>query len=177
MVFWKVCTRCEYQSLCNSRQYWQRMNKKSFKFDRGQKYSSRLRKGRMSALNEKHENAINGKQRFCVRKGMLAVSVTTTVSVERKHNRPLVLQGHRHKMTEEGLRKEVHGSSPSGRTYQRACRNYLTGNWTNPSCDYWHRPVCQNYKSESGCNSGTLRLRVSPAKSRRKVVVMVLLLY
>ena len=27
-------------------------------------------------------------------------------------------------------------------------------NCTNPSCDYWHRPVCQNYKTQSGCKFG-----------------------
>ena len=38
---------------------------------------------------------------------MLAASATTTVSLERKHNRPVLLQDRRHKMTEEDLRKEI----------------------------------------------------------------------
>ena len=38
---------------------------------------------------------------------MLAVSATTTASVERTRHRPLLLQDRRHKMTEEDLRKEV----------------------------------------------------------------------
>ena len=42
-----------------------------------------------------------------VQKEMLAVSATTTVSVERKYQRPLLLQDRSHKMTEEDLRKEV----------------------------------------------------------------------
>ena len=42
-------------------------------------------------------------------KEMLAVSLTTTVSMERKHNRPLRPQGGRHKMTEEDPSK---GSAP-----------------------------------------------------------------
>ena len=29
--FWKVCTRCEYESLIDSKQYWQCTNKKSIK--------------------------------------------------------------------------------------------------------------------------------------------------
>ena len=33
IVFWKVCTRCESESLCSSKQYWQCMKKKSFKID------------------------------------------------------------------------------------------------------------------------------------------------
>ena len=33
IVFWKVCTRCESESVCSSRQCWQCMNEKSFKID------------------------------------------------------------------------------------------------------------------------------------------------
>ena len=55
----------------------------------------------------KHENAINGKQKDSVQKEMLAASAMMRVSVERKHNRLLLLPDRRHKMTEEDLRKEV----------------------------------------------------------------------
>ena len=34
IVFWKVCIRCEYESLCSSRQYWRCIKKKSFKINR-----------------------------------------------------------------------------------------------------------------------------------------------
>ena len=37
---------------------------------------------------------------------------------------------------------------------QAACKNYLKGTFTNPSCNSWHPPECQNYKSESGCKFG-----------------------
>ena len=70
---------------------------------------------------------------------------------------------------------KIADSSPSRKKGQRLCRKYHTGNCTNPSCDYWHPPVCQNYKnrdanSSIGVFSRTLRLTVSPVKSRRKVV-------
>ena len=48
------------------------------------------------------------------------------------------------------------------------------GKCTSPSCNYWHPPLCLNYKSESGCcmatnvDSDTLRLMGSTTKSRRK---------
>ena len=59
----------------------------------------------------------------------------------------------RHKMTEEKLSKGkcLRDSGLSSRKHQRACRHYLTGNCTDPSCNSWHPPVCQNYISESGC--------------------------
>ena len=57
----------------------------------------------MSALTGNQENAISGKQKDSVQKVMLAASTTTTVSVERKRNRPLLVQGRKHKMMEEIL--------------------------------------------------------------------------
>ena len=54
------------------------------------------------------------------------------------------------------LRKEVHQEAAAfqeGKIKDRA-RITLKGNCTNPSCHYWHPPVCQNYISESGCKFG-----------------------
>ena len=47
--------------------------------------------------------------------------------------------------------KSLRGRSPPGRRSQKACRHDFKGNCTNPSCDSWHPPACQNYKSESEC--------------------------
>ena len=85
----------------------------------------------------------------------LAVSATEII-VDSQHNRPLLLHDRRRQMTEEDLAKgsAPRSSSPSGRKNQRPCKNYLKkGNCTNPSCHHWP-PVCQNYKSESGCKFG-----------------------
>ena len=47
---------------------------------------------------------------------------------------------------------------------------------TNPSCRFWHPPVCVNYKSEKGCTHGDkchflhVDAEESPTKSQRKVV-------
>ena len=46
------------------------------------------------------------------------------------------------------------GESPSGKEGRVACRHFLRGKCTNPSCGHWHPPVCLNYKSESGCTYG-----------------------
>ena len=40
----------------------------------------------------------------------------------------------------------------------------------NPSCKFWHPPVCLNYKSEKDAISDMLRHQESPTRSRRKVV-------
>ena len=57
-------------------------------------------------------------------------------------------------------RRPSQGNGSQGRESYRKQRSksvqksYLKGNCTNPSCYYWHPPVCQNCKSESGCTFG-----------------------
>ena len=66
------------------------------------------------------------------------------------------------------------GSSSSGGENQKACRNYLQGNCTNPLRDCWHPPVCQNYKSELGrkfrgkCEFGHTEVERQPSKKPKK---------
>ena len=112
----------------------------------------KTRKGKQDSTEMETKRMLPMESKRTVHKGkLLAVSATTTVRVERKHNRPLLLQSRRHKMTEEGLPT---GRGPSRRKNQEPCRHYLEGNCTNPSCDYWHPPVCQHHKTESGQPEG-----------------------
>ena len=53
---------------------------------------------------------------------------STEVLVDNEHNRALLLQERRHRFTEENPRKRV-------KIFKGIC--------TNPSCHYWHPPVCQ----------------------------------
>ena len=46
------------------------------------------------------------------------------------------------------------GESRSGRKGQKACKNYIKGTWTNPSCNFRHPPECLIYKSASGYKNG-----------------------
>ena len=46
----------------------------------------------------------------------------------------------------------LRGRSLSGKGSRRPCKEYLSGNCTNPSCNFWHPPECQHYKTQSGCN-------------------------
>ena len=56
--------------------------------------------------------------------------------------------------------------SPSGRKGRKACKTFLKGKCANPSCDYWHPPVCR----ATNVYSDALRLMDSPVKRRRKGV-------
>ena len=43
---------------------------------------------------------------------------------------------------------------PSGLKGKRPCEKFHGGTCTEPSCDFWHPPVCLNYLFESGCKCG-----------------------
>ena len=69
---------------------------------------------RWKNVSVERRTAINGKHKDSAQKEMLAVSATTA-GVERKHNRPLLLRGRRHKSDGRKLSKgkSLRGRSPS----------------------------------------------------------------
>ena len=72
--------------------------------------------------------------------------------------------------------KTLRGRSPSGMGSRRPCGDYLSGNCTNPSCNFWHPPECPTiFYSESGCKFGEKcvfrhqeRLTVSQTRNRKE---------
>ena len=134
-------------------------------------------RGKLSAL-EGHQDAINGKQEDSVQKEMLAVSATTMVSVERKRNRPLLRQGRRNQMTEKDLRKEMLPEAVvlQDRNIKKRADFTLKETARIRRVIIGILPYVKITKLNRDANSaisaysGTLRLTVSPAKSRRKVV-------
>ena len=60
-------------------------------------------------------------------------------------------------------RSAPRGSSPSRRKYQKACRNYLEGNCTKPSCEDW----MQN-SAKSECVSRHTEVDSPPSKKSKK---------
>ena len=106
-----------------------------------------------SALQGQWENAMESKRTVFTSRS--AVSVLKSISVKKSAN---VLPCSDTADTNDGRipskGKSSSGSSPSGRKNLKVCRHYIKGSCTNPSCDYWHPPVCQNYKSDSGCKFG-----------------------
>ena len=98
--------------------------------------------------------------------------------MERKHNRPLLLQGCRHKMTEEDFRQEVHQEAvvfKEGKIKGRAdttsneivrIRHVIIGILPFVKITILKRDA----NSAESAYSGTLRLTVSPTKAEEKVV-------
>ena len=97
---------------------------------------------------------ISGEQSDSVQEKAVAI-FATEVLVDNEHNRPLLLQERRHRLTEVNPRKRV-------KIFKGIC--------TNPSCHYLHPPVCpkitsQNRDANSVC-SDTMGLMVSWVKSK-----------
>ena len=120
---------------------------------------------------------MSGKQKDGVQEETLAVSATGKV-VDNKHKPSSRVPK---TQTQSDGRRLSKGSASGGssalrRRYQTPCKNYLKGNCTNPSCDYWPPPVCQYYNSESGCTFGDKRVSKhtefdsQPSKKSNKVV-------
>ena len=51
-------------------------------------------------------------------------------------------------------KRSIRGKSNHGSILRQPCRYYLKGTCTRTSCEYWHPPECQFYKSETGYKAG-----------------------
>ena len=76
-------------------------------------------------------------------------------------------------------RKSPRGRSPSGKLTLKTCRDNLKGECTRTPRNFWHPPACQHHKKTSGCKFGNVlscasRLKVNPAKSRKRAAITVL---
>ena len=80
----------------------------------------------------------------------------TGAVTDKRDNRPLLLQKARTQTDGKNHRKVLVSEEKSFLEWKakKTFKKILRWKCTNPSCDYWHPPVCQNYKSESGCQYG-----------------------
>ena len=128
-------------------------------------------------LKEDQENATNGKQKDSVREEIVAVSSTTKISIQDRHQNPLLPLNHRRKRMVEAYREERVSEAvvPSGKFARQPCREYIKIKCTRPPCDHWHRPECQLYENRIGmqircARLRTGRLKINPAEHRRRMV-------
>ena len=112
-------------------------------------------------MKGKWENAISGKQLDNVQEETLVASVMskhpeTDAARDQKNKRLLPHQKARAQTDEKLPSKSSghRGEYQSGTRGRCPCRDFLKGKCTNSSCNYWHPPVCLNYKSETGCAYG-----------------------
>ena len=117
------------------------------------KEHGRRAKGNPSASIESKESAINRKQkRKCTRGdacGFRHDENKRGKSTRSSSPAPEPQTQSDGKYSSKG--KYLRGRSPSGKRLRRLCKDYISGKCTNSSCDSWHPPVCQSYKTESGC--------------------------
>ena len=106
---------------------------------------SRIR-GQNSVDKEFFEIVGNGKPTGSVQKETIAVSVTISISVQKRHSRIRLQILSCSRVREMHREPEVPRALP--------CKDYLKGTCTTPFCDKWHPPECLFHKSESGCRFG-----------------------
>ena len=144
------------------------------KVTKSQKKEEPGRKGRW-------ETAYHWKATGQCSKGDSVVSVMiprleTDAIRDKKDNRPLLHQKRRHRLTGRHPQKSSSsgGESPSSTRVKIPCTFPLREKCTYPSCNFWHPPVCLNYKSESGCKYGDTCRCVEadgqPSKTSKKSV-------
>ena len=144
----------------------------------------RVKKETKPTLRGKWESVFSGKHMDNVPKETHAVSVVTLWPLEargkgqrRKERSSSPASHSKSKQTDGEGRKSPQGSGKkqenSRDKNEIPCRFKFC---TNPSCRFWHPPVCVNYKSEKGCTHGDkchflhVDAEESPTKSQRKVV-------
>ena len=108
--------------------------------------------GTNSVYIEFLETVGNGKPTGSVWKETIAVSATTSISVEKSHHhiRLRILSCSRWAKIIENPKSQ----SPSGRMCRSPCKDYLKGSCNNSFCEKWHPPECLIYKTKSGCRFG-----------------------
>ena len=109
-------------------------------------------KGNLSALKGNQKNAVGGKQKDSVQEE--THEAPSHGNNQRGRSGQSSSPAPRSQTQNDGRRPSKGNaprrSSPSGKKGQSPCKNYLEGNCTNPSFP----PVCQNYKTDSGCKFG-----------------------
>ena len=113
----------------------------------------RKAQGNLAALRGSKESAIKGKQKHSAEEETPVVSVTMGTNVEHRRARPL---SHPEPQTQNSGKASSEGNflrgwSPSGQRNRIPCKDDITGTCANSSLDSRHPPVCQNYRTESGC--------------------------
>ena len=177
---WKDCTNWEYESLRNSRPYWNCMTWRfirrkpdliitgwrlwwkevsSKKFEiiilgSGMEIMRRTPwsriQGQNSVDNEFLEIVGSGNPTGSVLKETIAVSFTISISVQKWHSR-IRLQI---LSCSRSRTRSPRGKSPSGRMSRWPCKDYVKGTCTNSFWEKWNPPECLFYKTKSGCRFG-----------------------
>ena len=91
------------------------------------------------------------------------MSATTTVSVDKRHNRPLLFQDRRYKMTEEDRKDK-----PSEGVVTQQGEVRKRADITESVQILGIPPVCQHHKTESGCKFGDQCVFSQPNKKPKK---------
>ena len=155
---WTVCTKLRYESLLSIRLYLA-MHNQEIDRDRPMPSCQRLK-----MLVRRHIDRMIRTRNFRawierIETGVLLKSHKgKNLSVERR-------MGKCYQWKVNGAQTQIDGRKPSkgmgptrenptGRKRQKPCKHYFKGTCTNPSCNCWDPPTCQNYIFKLGSKCG-----------------------
>ena len=113
----------------------------------------------MSEMKGNKENAFNGQQKDSAQKETLAVSASTTVSLEKQHSRPLLKETFRREVSQRpwSFCVQTLSSKEAGRIRHAVCQNYKCN--FGEKCVFRHTEVdCQSIKPKKSGGKGSVAL-------------------
>ena len=182
MISWKDCKNSEYESLRNSRPYWNCMTHQKkigpdyhrLKTMVKRSIEQDLRNWNLSARNGNYERNVLVENQGTKQRGQRILGdcwqweangqCTKGDNCSFRHD-----VNKRGKMTQSNTSpnsfmqqserkasrtRSPKGKSPSGRMSRWPCKDYFKGTCTNSFCEKWHPPECLFYKTKSGCRFG-----------------------
>ena len=157
-MIWRFIGKKPDLIITDGRQWWKEVSSRIYEL-RILKQEKEIMKG-TSWSRIKWQNSVdqgfleivgNGKPTGSVRKETIAVSVTISKGVQKRHSRILLRALLRGQNERNAWRsRSPRGKSPSGSMSRWPCKDYLKETGTNSFCDKWHPSECLFYKSESG---------------------------
>ena len=108
------------------------------------------------ALKEEKVSVTSGKKKASVRKETNAASGmrVTTVRKNQTTMPPDLLSHQCHEVEVCRGKEESEAKVTTVPFFDKYADNILKGTCTRSPCEYWHRPDCQFYKTETGCKAG-----------------------
>ena len=109
------------------------------------------------ALKEEKVPLTSGKKKASIRRETSAVSGMKPKIVRKNQNTllPHLQRQSYHEGRSVSRKRSIRGKGNHGSILRQPCRYCLRGTCTRTtSCEYWHPPECQSYKTETGCKAG-----------------------
>ena len=183
MTSWKACTKKEYESLRNSRPYWnctiwrfikrrpdylrlktmvkrsieQSLTMKNFEAKNGNFETSAVVKNH--GVKQREQRSLGECWQWkangqCSKGDNCSFRHDTNKRAKSTQPNPSATSSTQQSVKNASRNRSPRGRSPCGKMARLPCKEYLQETCTTPFCEKWHPPECLLYKLENGCRFG-----------------------